>query len=87
MTIVFGSHPTFMPEYCLEKKSINIIVRLEPEYIIRDIVSNMVAGNSWKQVLGIGFAENGQRDETFTANKKRTKEICQGMIDKRLDLT
>jgi len=60
-TIVFGSHPTFMPEYALKEDSIDIIVRREPEYIIRDLI-NELENNSekWKNVKGIGYREDGK---------------------------
>lgn len=55
-TITFGSHPTFMPEYSL-KEGIDIIVRKEPEFIIKDILRNLKK-DKWKKVKGIGYIEN-----------------------------
>jgi anaerobic magnesium-protoporphyrin IX monomethyl ester cyclase len=61
-TIIFGSHPTFMPEYALKKGSIDIIVRREPEYVIRDVVNALEKGDdSWKKIRGIGYRENGKQ--------------------------
>ncbi|MFX0133340.1 MAG: B12-binding domain-containing radical SAM protein [Candidatus Hodarchaeota archaeon] len=56
-TIIFGSHPTFMPCYALDNKVVDIIVRREPEYIIRDIISAMIKGNEYKNIKGIGYKE------------------------------
>lgn len=56
-TIVFGSHPTFMPEYCLSKKSVDFIVRREPEFIIRDLLRAISKKKDWKKVKGIGYRE------------------------------
>ena len=57
-TIIFGSHPTFMPKYSLAEDSVDIIVRHEPEFIIRDIIRAMNSGNGeWKEVNGIGFGD------------------------------
>lgn len=60
-TIVFGSHPTFMPEYTMKREGIDIIVKGEPEYIIRDFLRAKEEGdNSWKKINGIGFCEDGK---------------------------
>ncbi|HOD11885.1 MAG TPA: radical SAM protein [Candidatus Omnitrophota bacterium] len=58
ISIVFGSHPTFLPEETLTKKGIDIAVRRESEYIIRDLVRAFTKNdNSWKKVPGIAFRE------------------------------
>ena len=60
-TIIFGSHPTFMPDACFEK-SVDILIRREPEFIIRDVVDAFGKGdNSWKKIKGIGFQEKGEK--------------------------
>jgi len=60
-TIVFGSHPTFLPKDTLSKEGIDIVVRREPEYIVRDLVSALEKGGlDWKQVKGIGYMEDGE---------------------------
>lgn len=59
-TICYGSHPTFMPQQSLEKKCIDIVVRKEPEFIIRDLINKFSDGSdSWKKIYGISFKENG----------------------------
>lgn len=59
-TIVLGSHPTFMPEYCLNNVSIDIIVRREPEFIIRDVIRKLRVGDSgWRNTAGIGYRHEG----------------------------
>ena len=58
ITIVFGAQPTFMPEYCLSKESVDIIVRQEAEFIIRDLANALERNDgSWKMVRGIGYRE------------------------------
>lgn len=60
-TIVFGSHTTFMPDHALTKPGVDIIVRREPEFVVRDVVRGMEAGNGeWKKVLGIGYMQDGK---------------------------
>ncbi len=57
-TVIFGSHPTFLPHSALGNKGVDIIVRREPEYIIRDLIREIIKGDSsWKRVMGIGFKE------------------------------
>lgn len=60
-TVIFGSHSTFMPRYCLAHPGIDIIVRHEPEFIIRDLFGEMrKSDGNWKAVRGIGFSQNGE---------------------------
>lgn len=58
--IFYGSHPSFMPRQCLENPAIDIIVRMEPDLIIRDLLRAMRKGDGgWKRVKGIGYREGG----------------------------
>ena len=59
-TIIFGSHPTFMSEYCLREDCVDIIVRREPEFIIRDVVNALSRNEIWENVKGIGYKNNGK---------------------------
>ncbi len=59
INIVFGSHPTFMPKYCLEDESVDIIIRREPEFIIKDLINALEKNKNWKEVKGIGYRERG----------------------------
>lgn len=61
VSILFGSHPTFMPEYCLREDCVDVIVRREPEFIIRDLVNALDGGGDWRRVRGIGCLENGRQ--------------------------
>lgn len=56
-SIVFGSHPTFMPEATLSRKGVDIIVRREPEFIIRDIALSFERKRNWKEIKGIGYLD------------------------------
>jgi len=58
-TILFGSHPTFMPEYCLTPESVDFIARGEPEMTIRDLVRGIHSGAPTADLPGIGFRDNG----------------------------
>lgn len=60
ITIIFGSHATFLPNEALKRTSVDIIVRKESEYVIRDLVRAFVqGGDAWKKVPGIGFRQDG----------------------------
>jgi len=61
LTVIFGSHPTFMPKYCLEKEEIDIIVRGEPDYILRDLIKSFKEGRSWEEINGIGYNKGGEK--------------------------
>lgn len=57
-TLVFGAHPTFLPELCLKREGVDIIVRGEGEFVIRDLVNALGKGDSfWRKIKGIGFRE------------------------------
>ena len=61
VTVVFGAHPTFLPLEALKRDSVDIIVRKEAEFIIRDFIANLSKGKErWKKVLGIGYREDGK---------------------------
>ncbi|MDD5071070.1 MAG: radical SAM protein [Candidatus Omnitrophica bacterium] len=58
ITIMFGAHPTFLPKDALSDHSVDIIVRKEAEFIIRDLVNALsLGGDQWKQIKGIGYRE------------------------------
>lgn len=59
-TVVFGGHVTAEPKSSLEKKGIDIVVRREAEYIIRDLVSAVKNGEDWRNVKGISFIKDGE---------------------------
>ena len=57
-TVMFGSHPSFMPTYSLAHEGPDIIVRHEPEFIIRDLFRALRnGGDEWKSIKGIGFRQ------------------------------
>ena len=60
LTVVAGAHPTFMPETCLEKSSVDVIVRNEEELTIRDLMCKYETSNGWREAPGIGYRDNGK---------------------------
>ncbi len=59
LTVIFGAHPTFVPKYSLSSRDVDIIVRGEPEYSIRDVFRKLRNKDSWHSVGGIGYRNNG----------------------------
>ena len=54
-TIVFGSHPTFMPNYCLQKEAIDYIVMREPEETLLNLFQAISNCEGIENIEGIGF--------------------------------
>lgn len=59
ITIIYGSHPTFMPEFALKPAGVDIIIRKEHEYVLRDLLGDLACGADWKKIRGIGYKEKG----------------------------
>ncbi len=59
-TAVFGSHPTFMPRYCLAHEGVDIILQHEPEFVLRDLVRRLAGKQPIDDLPGIGFKRNGE---------------------------
>lgn len=57
-TVVFGSHPTFMPHYTLAHPGVDFIVRHEPEWAIRDLCRRLRAAERWQDLPGIGYRDD-----------------------------
>ncbi len=56
-TIVFGGHATAEPRSTLTRKGIDIVVRREPEYILRDLLLAFANNQDWRIVKGIAFMD------------------------------
>lgn len=54
-SILFGSHPTFMPQYCLANPAIDYIVMREPEETMLRLLQCLKDGASLEKIAGIGF--------------------------------
>lgn len=60
-TIVYGSHPTFMPLYTLEKKGIDFVIQREPERVALDLIKALSTGEKdIKNIKGIGFVQKNR---------------------------
>lgn len=61
-TVIFGSQPTFHPEEALDQEAVDIIIKREPEFVLRDFVNLLDKGDSdWKKVKGIGFRDGKKK--------------------------
>ncbi len=56
-TILFGSHPTFMPEFCLREDVIDFIVLREAEETIGRLLRALLDGEPTDELTGIGFRD------------------------------
>ncbi len=67
-TAIFGSHPTFMPQYALANEAVDFCVREEPDYIVLELVKCLSAGNgAWKNIQGLAYRDE---DGTPVINEK-----------------
>jgi radical SAM superfamily enzyme YgiQ (UPF0313 family) len=57
LAMLFGSHPTFMADHCLQEDVVDIAVQREPEFIIRDVVRSLSQGTDWREVKGIAYRD------------------------------
>jgi radical SAM superfamily enzyme YgiQ (UPF0313 family) len=53
--ILFGSHPTFMPRYCLSHSAVDFIVLREPEESLRQLLFCLHDGGDVSKIQGIGY--------------------------------
>jgi anaerobic magnesium-protoporphyrin IX monomethyl ester cyclase len=59
-SIVFGSHPTFMPNFCLKETAVDFIVLREAEATIRELLGALRDGTDTTSIQGLGYrAEDG----------------------------
>lgn len=54
-TIIFGSHPTFLPEHALSMTSVDYIILGEPEHSIMQLVESINNNDNYSEIPGIGF--------------------------------
>jgi anaerobic magnesium-protoporphyrin IX monomethyl ester cyclase len=60
ITIIGGTHPTFLPRETLEEKSIDIIVLGEGEDTLPSLLRQLKEGQDLSNLDGIAFRRNGQ---------------------------
>lgn len=59
--VLFGSHPTFMPTYCLAEESVDFLVQGEPEETLKELIHTIINRGDPGQVPGVCFREkNGK---------------------------
>ncbi len=63
-TIVFGGHVTAEPKSTLEREGIDIVIRREGEFIIRDLLLAFKNNKNWQDCKGISF----MKDEKYVCN-------------------
>ena len=63
-TIVFGGHVTAEPKSSLERRGIDIVVRREGEFVIRDLLLAFKNKENWQDCPGISFIKDGKYIQT-----------------------
>ena len=60
LTLTFGSHPTFLPQDTLNKGGIDVCIKHEPEFIVRDLLKRFfeLTPGAWQDVGGISFLDS-----------------------------
>lgn len=53
-TVLFGSHPTFMPQFCLQEPDLDYIVLREPEETLRQLCLALQEGRDPADLMGLG---------------------------------
>ncbi|MBU1088038.1 MAG: B12-binding domain-containing radical SAM protein [Candidatus Omnitrophica bacterium] len=87
--ILFGYYPTCNPKYLLSFPAVDIIVRSEPEQIIRDLIRKMADNQPWQEIKGISFNLNNQYQENppypFMENLDELPFIDRTLLAKNAD--
>ncbi len=55
-SVFYGSHPTFMPEYCLSEDGVDFIVTREAEATVRELLGALIEGRDAIAIAGLGMA-------------------------------
>lgn len=66
-TILFGSHPTFMPEYCLRDEAVDYIILGEPEVTALELIRHIHEGKSTGELPGIGYVDAAENQKISVA--------------------
>ena len=91
ITIVNGSHPTFEPEHTVSLDGIDIGIRREAEFVLRDLCNAFdKKDDSWKEVKGIVFRGDNNKpvvNEYYSLIKNLDELPCpdRTMLPKNID--
>ncbi len=70
---ILGSQVTFTPDEIFEQDSVDVVVRGEPEYSVRDLVARVAAGESFAGVEGISW--KGAEGVVHEPERDKIKEL------------
>lgn len=55
-SIWLGTDPSFLPELCLQYQAVDILVRLEPDFVVKELLERLASGDAaWRAQLGITY--------------------------------
>ncbi len=60
ITITGGTHPTFLPEQCMENRELDFIVLGEGEYTFRELLRRIEAGKHFTEIDGLAYREGDE---------------------------
>ncbi len=60
LTVIGGTYPSFLPEYCLGEPALDLIVLGEGEESFRDVLRRLREGRPLSEVDGLAFREDGR---------------------------
>jgi anaerobic magnesium-protoporphyrin IX monomethyl ester cyclase len=61
ITILYGSHATFMPKHTLGKDGVDIAIQRDPTNVIEELVTSIIEGQEWQSLVGVAYC-NSQGD-------------------------
>ncbi|BAE48922.1 B12-binding domain-containing radical SAM protein [Paramagnetospirillum magneticum] len=56
-SVLYGSHPTFMPNFCLKEPEVDFIATREAEESLRELLGALLNGDNWEGIAGIGWRD------------------------------
>ena len=60
ITIIYGSHPTFLPDQSLNAKAVDFVLLGYPEHSLVQLFHTLRSGRSLDRIPALGYREKGQ---------------------------
>ena len=72
LTVVWGSHPTFLPKQTLSRTGIDVAVRGEGDWVIRDLAIKYFSGEDWRLLPGnrLSFGRRSRRQFALSSHRQ-----------------
>ncbi len=66
--VLFGSHPTFMPEFCVREEEVDYIVLREPEQTLQELAVALLNNESIDELPGIAY-QGGNKEMVMNVDR------------------